>query len=133
MAVDSDRPRAILIVEDDPAIRELLEACLTGEGYRAVAVPTVAAALSALAQERFDLVLTDTMDAKLDEPWGLLGAVRDAAAPAPVAICTAHDQHAFADYRARGFAAFIGKPFDLDELDDVVAALLAGATGDGAG
>jgi two-component system, chemotaxis family, CheB/CheR fusion protein len=51
----------ILIVEDDPEVRDLLERLLKGEGYRMAAARDGAAALSLVAQGTLqpDLILTD--------------------------------------------------------------------------
>jgi two-component system CheB/CheR fusion protein len=52
---------AILIVEDDPEICDLLKDLLTGEGYRTVTAPDGIAALNLVAQSKIrpDLILTD--------------------------------------------------------------------------
>lgn len=58
---DSHRTGMILVVEDDPEVRELLELLLKDEGHHAVAAPDGAAALELVAREtvRPDLVLAD--------------------------------------------------------------------------
>jgi two-component system, chemotaxis family, CheB/CheR fusion protein len=55
------RTGAILVVEDDPEVRELLELLLSGEGHQATTVPGGVAALELIAQGtvRPDLILTD--------------------------------------------------------------------------
>ena len=49
----------ILIVDDDPDIRELLEDYLGDQGYRVIAVPTADAFRNALAEHAPDVVLLD--------------------------------------------------------------------------
>lgn len=49
----------ILVVDDDPDIRELLEDYLGGQGYRVVAVANAEAMRAALAEQLPDLVLLD--------------------------------------------------------------------------
>jgi two-component system phosphate regulon response regulator OmpR len=49
----------ILVVDDDPDIRELLEDYLGGQGYRVVAVANAEAMRAALANQLPDLVLLD--------------------------------------------------------------------------
>lgn len=58
---DSHHTGMILVVEDDPEVRELLEILLKDEGHHAVAAPDGAAALALVAREtaRPDLVLAD--------------------------------------------------------------------------
>ena len=50
---------AILVAEDETAIRESLTEVLRDEGYAVTAVPDGAAALSALDGQEFDLVISD--------------------------------------------------------------------------
>jgi DNA-binding response OmpR family regulator len=58
----------ILLVEDDPDVRLLMEHVLHGEGYDVTVVETVAIATSLLASQPFDLVL---VDANLPDGSGL--------------------------------------------------------------
>jgi two-component system response regulator GlrR len=50
---------SILIVDDDPSLRELLADLLVSQGYRTVAAANGSEAVTALEKERFHLVLTD--------------------------------------------------------------------------
>lgn len=52
-------PRRILVVDDEPEIREILEGYLRKESFDAVAVGTVEAALGQIEQRPPDLVLLD--------------------------------------------------------------------------
>ncbi len=49
----------VLVVDDDRIFREELSEALTDDQHTTVAAPSVAKALDALAQEEFDVVLTD--------------------------------------------------------------------------
>jgi CheY-like chemotaxis protein len=60
--------KLILHLDDEPAIREVVAASLTDQGYRVVSVATPREAFSAIAQERPDLLITDL---QLDEGDGL--------------------------------------------------------------
>jgi len=60
-----DRPK-ILIIDDDPSIRELLMAYLSNEGYRAYAAADGPAGLEALTSFEPDLVVLDIMLPGLD-------------------------------------------------------------------
>ncbi|MFT3818247.1 MAG: response regulator [Rubrivivax sp.] len=53
------RPRRLLIVEDDAVLRDSLHELLDGPGVEIVTVGTVAAALQALAGSSFDCMVTD--------------------------------------------------------------------------
>lgn len=56
----------ILIVEDDPSLREVIAMGLEGEGFRVTTVPDGPAALLAFAAQAPDLVLLDLMLPTLD-------------------------------------------------------------------
>jgi DNA-binding NtrC family response regulator len=120
---------AILIVDDDDAIRGILRDLLEDEGYIVRLAATHEEAFAALSDERFALVLTDTAGQvrAADDPahWRQLGRVRDAAGDTPTIICSAHGRAIFADYAAHGFAGLITKPFDLDAIAITVRETLA--------
>lgn len=53
--------RSVLLVDDDPQIRELVTTYLAGEGFRAAAVPDGEAMWTALARQPADVVVLDIM------------------------------------------------------------------------
>jgi two-component system, OmpR family, response regulator MprA len=112
-------PAAILVVEDDPDIRELVRETLRDEGFRVVAATNHTDALVALTAMRFGLILTDTAGGSAvasGDLWDDLDRLRAAAGDTPTLIFSAHDPTAFDGYAARGFAGFIAKPFALHDL-----------------
>ena len=116
----------ILVVEDDPAIGEVVRDMLRDEGVRVVTATTHADALTALSAVQFALVLADTAGGSVvasDDPWGDLDAIRRAAGAAPTVIFSAHNPGTFAGYAARGFAGFIAKPCDLDDVLHAIRSL----------
>jgi two-component system, OmpR family, response regulator MtrA len=56
----------MLVVEDDPSLREVIRLGLEGEGYRVLAVADGPSALTAFAEHQPDLVLLDIMLPVLD-------------------------------------------------------------------
>jgi hypothetical protein len=65
-ALATDEPiggtgEAILVVEDQLAVRNIIVAMLIRNGYRVLEAPDAASALSLAATERFDLLLTDVV------------------------------------------------------------------------
>jgi PAS domain S-box-containing protein len=59
-------PRAILVVDDEPDIRETLDDILTGARHRVVSVASGREALQRIASEHYDVILTDIRMADLD-------------------------------------------------------------------
>jgi two-component system, OmpR family, response regulator MprA len=118
------RRASILIIDDDPAIRDLANQALQDEGYRAITLASHAEAVRHLAAFRFNLVLADTAGAAKTDAWSALEEVRAAAGETPVLIFSAHHPSVFTGYAERGFAGVIAKPFDLDELLTTVQATL---------
>ncbi|WP_159809649.1 response regulator transcription factor [Cellulomonas citrea] len=117
-------PARILVVDDDPGIRELLTSALTFAGYQVQTAGTAAAALDALRDARPDLVVLDIV---LPDADGLdvLRMVRAAGDRTPVLFLSSRDE--VAD-RVAGLAAggddYVTKPFDLAEVAARLAALL---------
>jgi two-component system OmpR family response regulator/two-component system response regulator QseB len=133
----------ILVVEDDAGIAEGLRTNLQQRGYAVDVCDGVASAWSALRAERFDAVLLDLGLAD-GEGSELLQRLRTspataglaAGAPAlpdpatPVLIVTARD---LVSQRIAGLDQgaddYLVKPFDVDELDARLRALLRRAAG----
>ncbi|MEU9835722.1 response regulator transcription factor [Streptosporangium sp. NPDC048047] len=118
------RAARVLVVDDEPALREALQSSLEFEGYRVGVAPDGQEALSVLAGEPYELVLLDVMMPRLD---GLTACrrLRAAGNHVPVLMLTARD--AVGD-RVSGLDAgaddYLVKPFELDELLARVRALL---------
>src|SRR6266568_826666 len=112
----------ILIVDDDPDIRETLAEALELDGYR---VSTAANGKIALEQARVtrpDLILLDLMMPVMSG-WAFMEARRGypGLASVPVVVITA----AF-DACADGATVFLRKPFELNTLLTIVARLCDG-------
>ena len=115
---------AVLVVDDEPDICELLSITLQRMQLSPRAVDTVAAAQRLLKTERFDLCLTDM---QLPDADGLeLVAWMQTHTPSvPVAVITAHGNVETA-VRALKLGAFdfVSKPLDLAGLRKLVAAAI---------
>lgn len=117
--------RRVLVVEDDDAVGELLDAALGDAGYE-VAVATGGAAGLELAQ-RFKphLVLLDLRMPGVDGRAFVESYRKQTRRPAPIALVTAvRDAARVAEDVAA--QAFLAKPFDLAELLNLVARLARG-------
>ncbi len=118
----------ILVVDDDPASRELIRVALTLEGLEIVTVEGGVAALEHLRREPVDVVLLDRMMPGMDG-IKVLQAIR--ADPdltlVPVILVTAlHDPAATIEGLDHGANDYVTKPFDLPELAARVRSQLRG-------
>jgi CheY-like chemotaxis protein len=104
----------ILVVDDEPPLRDLLAECLAEEGHTVLTTADGLAALDLLAKHTMDLVLTDVMMPRLDG-FGLVRQLR--AAPRlrsiPVILMSAVANQAAPDLDE---VSVLTKPFDLDTL-----------------
>jgi len=106
----------ILIVDDEPAVRESLRRSLAFNGFTVDTANDGAAALAAITTERPDAVILDVMMPKLDglETCRRLRAAGD---DIPVLMLTARDE---VSDRVAGLDAgaddYLAKPFALEEL-----------------
>src|SRR6202046_5409531 len=116
---------SILIVEDEPKMRRLLELQLAEEGFQARIAADAETGLQMLGKESFDVVVTDL---KLPGMSGLefLQAVKRVNADLPVVIMTAFGTvESAVDARKAGGSDYVLKPFSLSELVLVVRKELA--------
>ena len=112
----------ILVVDDEPAIRELIVAVLEDEGYHAIGAGSGTRALELIPNERPDLVLMDIMMPEMDGREALR-RMREQPdlARIPVVMMSAAFAADRVGYR---ISAFLPKPFDLDHLLSTVARIL---------
>jgi two-component system response regulator MprA len=116
-----DGPR-ILVVDDNPAMRELLVATLVEGGYAVRGVADGLAALAILDGWAPDLVVTDVRMPGLDGP-GLLAAIRARRWCLPVVLTST----VWPDPPVVG-APFVPKPVDVPEFLALVDRLVACTT-----
>lgn len=114
----------VLIIDDEPDIRELLEITLSRMGLETYCAETVKSAISALTQQPFDLCLTDM---KLPDGVGLevIEHIQTHCPQTPVAMITAFGSMdtAISALKAGAFD-FVSKPIDLERLRGLVDSAL---------
>jgi DNA-binding NtrC family response regulator len=106
----------ILVVDDDPGQRSLLDSFLRSQGFEIVLAPSGERALEILRTQEFKLMISDV---RMPGMTGLetLRRARQEHATLPVLLVTA-----YADIREAvgamrdGALNYLGKPIDLDEL-----------------
>jgi DNA-binding response OmpR family regulator len=115
-----DLAEDVLIVEDDPDLRELTEMLLVESGFLVRAVKNGVEALGAVAQKRPGLVLLDMLMPVMDG-WVCARELRRRyGSSLPIVVMTAAE-HAGQRAVEIGANGSLAKPFELDELLDVVA------------
>ena len=119
------RSATVLVVDDEPDIRELLELTLAKMGLGVDSVESIAEAKERLKSERYDLCLTDM---RLGDGEGL-ELVRHIAAlgtDLPVAVITAYGsaENAVAALKAGAFD-YVSKPVGLEQLRALVKSALS--------
>lgn len=127
-ASDSAHPPrpTVLVIEDSPVIRRLIEVCLRPLGVHITMVPDGQAGLQSAAVDRPDVVVLDIGLPGIDG-WEVLARLgsSELTAEVPVMLLTGHaDEFGATDARATGAAAFMTKPFQPETLRRQVAELL---------
>ncbi len=115
-------PVKLLVVEDEPGLRQMLEILFRREGYSVVSAPGCKAALDAIASspQPFPAIVSD-----LSMPDGsgldVLAAAKSRSPSTQVILVTAHStiENALAAMRS-GAYDFVAKPFEAAELAALV-------------
>ena len=113
--------QTVLIVDDEPDIRQLLDITLSRMGLQTMAAADITAAKALLTQQTPDLCLTDM---KLPDGNGinLVEYIQENYPNTPVAMITAHGsvETAITALKAGAFD-FISKPIELERLRSLVS------------
>ena len=104
----------VLIIDDDPDIRDLYSTVLTGEGYRVTVAENCAEGDRSLRNQKIDLVI---LDIQLNQENGLdmLQRIIKFRAYLPVILCSAYNYYKN-DISSWQANAYIVKSSDLTEL-----------------
>jgi PAS domain S-box-containing protein len=115
----------VLVVDDDPVMRAMMERMLTRDGYRVVLAPSGAAGLELARSVRPDVITLDVVMPHLDG-WAVLTALKADAqvAEIPVVMLTVVDDKSVG--LALGAAEFLTKPVDRARLKSVLARMIPG-------
>ncbi len=122
--------KVVIVVEDEPAIGELIAEAISDEpGYSAIHVSGSAAALEATKHVTPDVMVVDV---RLPGMSGfelydhLKGDPRTSHIPVLFETATANDD--VSEFRRRGIATYVRKPFDLNVIVGYVKRLATGAS-----
>lgn len=106
----------ILIVDDDAKFLEVLMRLLSGRGHKTTALESGEAALVAVSEQTFDLVISDIF-MKPVSGLDFLTSLRDRHPPLPVILLTAFGTVESAlEALKMGAFDYITKPFKIDDL-----------------
>ena len=108
--------KKILVIDDEPDIRGLLSMTIDRMGYHAICADTVNSGVLALAENKFDLCLTDL---KLPDGSGMdiVELIQRHYPQTPTVVITAHGSMDVAIKAMKeGAFDFINKPVDLNNL-----------------
>jgi len=115
----------VLIVDDDPALRTYVRASLEGEGYSVREAGSAKEGLAALEEQPPDLILLDVLMPKVDGGEMLrLVQERHGVGAIPVIMFSGGVEEGGAEAVSRGAQAFVGKPFDPEQLIESTKQLL---------
>jgi two-component system response regulator GlrR len=111
---------AILVVDDDAALRELITLRLEANGFKVEAVDSGEAAMAQLALARPDAVLTDMQMGGMDG-MALFRAIHARDPSLPVIVLTAHGTIPDAVAATQqGLFGYLTKPYDAPTLIDLL-------------
>jgi len=115
--------KRILLVDDDPTVRDSLNDVLTGEGYSVIPAENGAAALELAARQPVDLALLD-LNMPVKNGWDTFQQLTLDHPLIPVIIVTARPNQLFTALGA-GAGALLEKPMDVPVLLRTMEKLLA--------
>ena len=114
----------VLVVDDEPGVRELLQDALSIAGYEVSVAEDGQRALSSLRKSKVDLVIADVNMPHLDG-YEMVSRMRDGGDQTPVIFLTARNDRADVSHGLKlGADDYVMKPFGLEELTLRVAAIL---------
>lgn len=108
---------SILVVDDDPVVRRLLEQRLAKEHYQVMVAEDGYAAEKILRQRFFDVVLTDLMMPGSIGGIEVLEIAKDVNNKTEVVVITAHSSvNTAVEAMKKGAVDYLEKPINFDEL-----------------
>ncbi len=114
----------VLVVEDEPGVRELVSEALSVAGHQALVALDGLEAINLLQSQKPDLIISDVNMPKLDG-FAMVEKIRDRGIGTPVIFLTARNEKPDV---GRGFRIgaddYVAKPFGIEELVLRVNAIL---------
>jgi len=116
----------VLVIDDDPAVHELMERLATREGYSFVAAENGEAGLKSAREKRPDVITLEVALPGIDG-WTVLKSLKDDPELSGIPVVMV----SISDDRDRGLAMgavdYLVKPLDRERLAGILAAYRTGA------
>jgi len=123
--VDSPAALDILVVDDEPELREQLRRLFARDGHRVVPVSDGRSAVDRASTARFDIILLDVALGTSPDGYEVCQALRDRHNVTPIIMLTALDSEADAVLGLEaGADDYVTKPFGPAELRSRIKAVL---------
>ena len=117
---------SVLLVEDDPAVRDATRMLLKAEGYRVTAVESLAAALHKVGEEAIDLLLTDYHLGDGETGIQAIALLRETLGfPLKAVLMTGDTSTAIRELPRDSHLRVASKPIKAEELLTLLRSLLA--------
>lgn len=117
-------PKRILIVDDESYVRDLIRDTLHTRGYHTALAADGQRALEALAQQTYDMVISDVVMPEM-EGFELLKKVKSLHPETKVVILTGYSRHHdISEFLLHGADDYLSKPFQVQELLVAVSRVL---------
>lgn len=117
----------ILLVDDDPMLRKVLQATLEAQGYDIVGVDDGKAALKIFSPQKFDIVITDVVMPEMDGLEFILRLRKDHTSVPILALSgggRSRNMEVLEHAGTFGATAVLPKPFLPEQLVQLIATLL---------
>jgi PAS domain S-box-containing protein len=119
---------SVLVVDDEPFVRETLADMLADLDHRVVTAQGGREAVEKVATDDFDLVFTDLAMPEMDG-WETARAIREQRPDLPVVLVTGYGSAAQPPSGEQDLVAgIIGKPFDFDQVTGTIARVCSGSS-----
>jgi PAS domain S-box-containing protein len=119
----------VLLVEDDPAVRDATRMLLRVEGYRVTAVSSIAEALRSVESEKIDLLITDYHLAGNQVGTALISALRNRLGSTLKAVLVTGDtSSAVKELPSDPYLRIASKPINADKLLALMRTFPTGGT-----
>jgi two-component system, OmpR family, response regulator MprA len=121
----------ILVIEDDPTLRQVIRELLEFEGFEVATAADDVSSRACVERERFDVIITDLFVPSTKEALSRVRLLKESVGATPVVVMTGTWLGRELTPEQLGVSEVFFKPFDIDPFLDCVRALLRRAESGG--